>query len=141
MLDRALWEDFVGMPFRHRGRGPSAYDCFGLVQAIYGRQGIDIPEVVYGFRPSEQVKVLGEHKAVAESSREYGWKPCEVKPGVVLLFRDELGGAAHVGVAIDDDRFIHASFEYDQVLVSRLSAHNGHFRKRLIGAYEYAVRR
>lgn len=133
-LDKAIWEKYIGLPFRHRGRGPDTYDCYGLLMALYKDLGIDIHEVTYGIRPSEQTDIISHE-------REASWIPCEVKPGVCLLFRDQFRGAAHVGMAIDDDRFIHASYEFGQTLVSRLSAHNGLFQKRLIGAFEYAVRR
>ena len=33
--------DLVGKPFLHCGRGPDAYDCFGLVLEVLRRVGID----------------------------------------------------------------------------------------------------
>ena len=32
--------DLVGKPFAHCGRGPDAYDCFGITQEVFRRLGI-----------------------------------------------------------------------------------------------------
>lgn len=38
-------DDFVGLPYREGARGPDAYDCYGLVAAIFrGLRGIELPD-------------------------------------------------------------------------------------------------
>lgn len=124
-LDPALWADLVGEPYVHNGRGENGYDCFGLLLEVYKRRGIIIPDVKYGEDRAEHARLLALR---AESQ----WKPCPVKPGAGLLFlEDAIPG--HVGVALDEDRFIHASEAMKQVTVGRLSRL---FGLKLISAYE-----
>jgi hypothetical protein len=43
---------FIGKPFRHRGRGPRYYDCAGLVWAAYKALGVTLPDfLLYGREP------------------------------------------------------------------------------------------
>jgi hypothetical protein len=43
---------FIGKPFRHRGRGPRYFDCAGLVLAAYKRLGVTLPDfLLYGREP------------------------------------------------------------------------------------------
>jgi len=38
------YSQFVGLPWRDRGRGPDAYDCWGLFRLAFGAAtGIDLP--------------------------------------------------------------------------------------------------
>lgn len=42
-------EEYIGLPFKQHGRGPEAYDCYGLVRLIYLRElGISLPDYEYG---------------------------------------------------------------------------------------------
>lgn len=44
---------FIGKPFRHRGRGPRYYDCAGLVVAAYKALGVTLPDfLLYGREPA-----------------------------------------------------------------------------------------
>lgn len=43
---------FIGKPFRHRGRGPRYFDCAGLVWAAYKALGVTLPDfLLYGREP------------------------------------------------------------------------------------------
>ena len=130
MLDRALWLDLIGLPFKHRGRGPDAYDCYGLVLEIYRRQGIIIFDTGYPTDQGEQAKLIEGHL--------YRWKKVPQGPGVVLLFRQGALGQ-HVGMQIDHDRFIHATESYNQVKIDRLSVGAPVPQNLVIGAYQYAA--
>lgn len=38
-------DDFVGLPYREGARGPSEYDCYGLVAAVLrAARGIELPD-------------------------------------------------------------------------------------------------
>ncbi|MGP0594210.1 NlpC/P60 family protein [Nitrospira sp. T9] len=38
------WNQWIGLPFRTRGRGPDRYDCYGLVRAVLlDAKGIPLP--------------------------------------------------------------------------------------------------
>jgi cell wall-associated NlpC family hydrolase len=123
-LDPALWCDLIGKPFVDGARGPEHYDCFGLLLEVYRRRGIVILDHSYSDDPAERAARLLRGLT--------SWTPCEIRPGVGLLFREK-GIAGHVGVALDEDRFIHAAHYIGQVGIGFLSRG---WRSLLIGAYE-----
>ena len=129
-LDPTLWRDLLGLPFRHRGRGPDAYDCYGLVLEISKRQGIILFDTGYPEDDQAQQALIGNNL--------HRWKACEPGPGAVLLFRRG-ALAQHVGVQIDQDRFIHATEQFGQVKIDYLSRGAPSPQNLLIGAYRYAA--
>lgn len=37
--------DYVGLPYREGGRGPDAFDCYGLIAAVYkAARGVSLPD-------------------------------------------------------------------------------------------------
>lgn len=123
-LDESIWQDLIGLPFRDRARGPESYDCYGLMLEMYRRRGIVIDDYRYSADRGERADLFINGLAK--------WQRCDIKPGATLLFR-EGGIPGHVGVAIDDDRFIHAASSLGQVGIGFLSRG---WRIRLIGAFE-----
>ena len=132
-LPSALWVDLIGLPWRLHGVGPEAYDCYGLLCEVMRRHtGVAPPAMIYG-------ALVEEHQAlIAEQLPR--WTPCDVGPGAGLLFRR--GGSRageHVAIAIDDNRFLHASEDLGQVCVSRLHGDIRSYHAFLVGAFRYAV--
>jgi cell wall-associated NlpC family hydrolase len=131
-LPRELWADLIGAPFRRDARGPEYWDCYGLLKEIYRRRGIEVAEI------GETLRELSREGYSTDLAIGYtNWQPCEVKPGAALLFRR--GNVPdHVGVAIDDVRFIHASETQGQVCLSRLTGIRP-YKAFLLGAFDYAI--
>lgn len=131
-LDASLWVDLIGNPFKFLGRGPIYWDCYGLLMEIYRRQNIhisDIDKIVYDLSQ--------ESYKAPFNLKKNEWSACSITPGAALLFQVN-SIPRHVGVAIDDDSFIHASESMGQVRLDRLTG-NRKFNLMLIGAYRYAV--
>ena len=124
-----LWLDLLGKPYRHLARGPDAYDCYGLLLEVFRRRGIVIRDYTYTRNVPGRVDLMN---GVIPTY----WRRTEIKPGAALLFHQS-GDPAHCGMALDLDRFIHASAGFGQVLVNRLSDQQPAFRRLLVGAYEY----
>lgn len=39
------WNDYIGLPYREAARGPDAYDCYGLVAAVFrAARGVELPD-------------------------------------------------------------------------------------------------
>jgi cell wall-associated NlpC family hydrolase len=127
-LPSELWADLIGKKYAHLARGPEIYDCYGLVLEITRRRGIKIDDVPYA-------DTLTDKNATIIAHIKTEWRKVEVRPGAVLVF-GMTKMATHCGVAIDQDRFIHASEDYKTTLVSRLDGRPP-FRRWLIGAYEH----
>jgi len=98
LVDEAL-EEFIGRPFERGGRGPDAYDCWGLVLALRRHLGLlEPPDIATGTITREQA-----HAQFALQSRS-GWRrmPLLSEGGIVLV-----PCAAHAGVHVAG-RIVHA---------------------------------
>lgn len=124
-LPRELWQDLIGMPFQRGGRGPDTFDCYGLLLTLFQRQGLSPPTCP---APMTEAALRDAYSVLIPH-----WHKCPVHPGAMLLFNDS--GPYHVGVAIDDDLFIHAAERVGQVALDRLSRPWG---RLLISPYELA---
>ena len=127
-LDTRCWFDLVGVEYEHRGRGPEKFDCYGLLMEVFRRRGVVVPDVLYGSSVEEQDRILTEGAP--------GWRRVECAPGVGVMLKRQDGSKSHVGVMIDDDRFIHATEDHKQVVISRLSQG---YARRVVGFYDYAA--
>lgn len=100
------WARYIGLPFADGGRGPHAFDCWGLVRQIYADQlGVDLPS--YG---EISAKDLARVARAMESGDSIDlWQPCEPEPLAVVGMRSGRGGrrVVHVGVMLDRLRMIH----------------------------------
>jgi cell wall-associated NlpC family hydrolase len=111
----AAYVDLIGIPFRWGGRGPDAYDCFGLLIEMNRRWwGVEVPD-------HATFKKLSEVELAMARGRQKLWRPVpELGPGVSVQFRIK-GHAAHVGFMLDDDWFLHTWEVSGGVLAERLS--------------------
>ena len=100
--------DFIGMPYQEGARGPDAFDCYGLVAAVFrALRGVELPDW-YQTAPGPQwasraisVALCGE---VAGGRTEKVTEPEDFDIAIVgSMFR-----AHHVGVVIDGG-VLHAS--------------------------------
>lgn len=92
------YDDWRGVRYRPGGSDYRGVDCSGLVQAIFRDAfEMDLP------RTSIEQSKMGE--AVARG---------EIQPGDLLYFVDR--GRKHVGVAVNENQFVHASRKKGVVL-------------------------
>jgi cell wall-associated NlpC family hydrolase len=107
---------YLGTPYRRGGTTRRGVDCSGLVGAVYGEQGLDLPRTA--------AQQFAEGFAVAAS---------DLRPGDLVFFRDTYKrGISHVGIYIGDGRFLHAAGRRHGVIVSELS--RTYYRIRYAGA-------
>ncbi len=119
------YDDLVGVPYADGGRDRSGYDCWGLARELFHRQGYELPLYPIDPHDTEQIDRM-TRKTFA------GWEKLE-KPeaGCLVLLRLSMGGwANHVGICIENRRFIHA-YSGAGVCIDRLS----HWRSRIAGFY------
>ena len=107
--------DLRGVRYKSGGSDPSGFDCSGLVQYVFARQGIALPRDV---RRQFQVG--------------YEIATGELRPGDLLFFNTESDGASHVAIALDHQTFVHAPNSRGVVRVERLST--AYWSQRLLGA-------
>ena len=107
--------DFLGVPYRNGGSDPSGFDCSGFVQYVFARVGAALPREV-----RDQYHV----------GRKIDWD--DVKAGDLLFFETVSRGASHVGMALDDGRFVHAPSSRGVVRVEPYTA--SYWARRFVGA-------
>lgn len=117
---------YIDIPFKHRGRDFSGCDCYGLVRLIYKEElGIDLPdylEIDYNCNLNDRDETHIQDGY--QYHLQHGWNP--VKPpfqlydALVFYASARKVVADHIGLYIDDGKFIHTSAHYKMSMVSRL---------------------
>ena len=102
IVDRA--KSMLGQPYRWGGDAPGGFDCSGLVVYAANGAGIRVPRTAH-----EQ---LGAGTPVARGKVHEG----------DLVFMHLAHKELHVGIAIDDERFIHAPSRGGYVRIDSLAA-------------------
>lgn len=74
-------KNYIGYPYVYGGDSPAGFDCSGLAQYVYGRQGIDIP------RTAEE-----QYLFYRAESKSKAWG------GDLVFFHDPDGYVYHTGV-------------------------------------------
>jgi cell wall-associated NlpC family hydrolase len=91
----------IGRPYRYGGTTPDGFDCSGLVQYVYGLQGLKLP------RTAEQQHEQGETIDLDEA-----------EPGDLLFYRFGWFGIDHVAIYLGDGQAVHAPASGRQVIVA-----------------------
>lgn len=101
---------WVGRPFELGGRGPEAFDCWGLVRAaLLGQWGVELPAL-------EGAEVWGLHERLAQGLDVLEDRLTPVlmtRPGDILGF--DLDGG-HVGLVVSRDWMLHTRERADSSL-------------------------
>lgn len=119
------YQDLIGKPYLYASRGPDAYDCYGLVTEIQSRMGIEIPD----YRRPDNRGLIGD----LINGQKRLWLECPgPQEGSVVLFKLPLG-RIHIGICLDQTRFIHSSESVGSVCVERLR----NWQRRIVGYYCY----
>ncbi len=125
ILDVKLYADLIGKPFLEGARGPEAYDCWGLLQAVLRRMGHNPTDF-----PSDPALLL---QAVSDE-----WQPLDrepIEPGDGILLRSTIARYVwHVGVVVSPGRYLHAR-ESVGACVERFDTPA--VRRRTAGFYRY----
>lgn len=106
-----LAASMIGKPYRYGGATPRGFDCSGLVYYSFQRVGIKVPRST-----GHQRK---QSRAVNKPVR-----------GDLVFFNQEGRYSSHVGIVLDDNRFVHAPSSGKRVRVDSLS--NPYWRKHLV---------
>lgn len=126
------WNEYVGIPYKLKGRDKDGIDCWGLVRLIYADKfNIELPSYAFDYTSSTDDIV----KQLFASERG-GWVSTDVPhEGDLVLFR--IGGhVTHVGIMLGDDKFIHAIDGQYSGIESILSAR---WNKRFDSYYRYST--
>lgn len=85
--------EWYGVPYKYAGKDKSGIDCSGLTSTLYS--------IVYQKKISSSTKALvGEVKSI---------KLSELREGDLVFFNTSGKGVSHVGVYLQNNKFVHAS--------------------------------
>ena len=93
--------DLIGKPFKYYGRGPRAFDCYGLIKEVLNRAGYELPD------KKTFIEMRLRNDAL-QKGREYVVELSKPEPYCIVAFRVEGPLVGHVGVVLEDiNKFIH----------------------------------
>ena len=108
----------VGTPYGYGAEVPGkALDCSALARHAHRAVGLEIPRM-----------------STAQKAAATPVSPSRVREGDLVFFRTG-PSQYHVGLMVDENRFVHASTSRKEVLVSSLD--QPYWRSRIIGAGTY----
>jgi cell wall-associated NlpC family hydrolase len=124
----SAYDDLIGVPFAWNGRGPDAFDCYGLVMHLFRtEQGVTLPDFGES-RPTTQA----ETALLMQNSLPRWTRLDGPERGCVVYMRIH-GAGSHVGYVIDPRRFIHVWQDSGGVCIERL----GDWQRRVVGYYRF----
>ncbi len=94
----------TGTPYRYGGNTPAGFDCSGLVQYAYGRAGRATPRTTHDL-----------YQVTSSVSRQ------SLEAGDLVFFEID-GKMSHVGIYLDNSRFVHAPRSGRTVSVESLNS-------------------
>ncbi len=121
-----MYSDLLGKPFKDGGRGPDAYDCYGLAQEVFRRHGIELPDYRVSCEDASRIDATIEQEKPLWTELDIPVVPCLV----VLRFNSRVYN--HVGVYIGKGRFIHTA-KKTGVRIDRIN--DAYWRNRIEGFY------
>jgi cell wall-associated NlpC family hydrolase len=124
--------DLVGKPFKWCGRGPDAFDCYGVVEETARRAGLKVPDY--------NSPTVHQHIASLIEEQVSFWTPCHPGPGAVATIRvrsmqegQMRSLVSHVAMLLPHGRMIHAWEASGGVTVERVAD----WQHRITGFYRF----
>lgn len=121
------WNQWIGLPFRMRGRGPDKYDCYGLIRAaLLDAKGIRLPAFLDDEAPVDQeAHDHLERWVLVDAPHPIPFDICCFNMPHRL---------SHLGLALDGNTFLHVTMgSPSRVEWLRISS----WRCNLRGIYRY----
>jgi murein DD-endopeptidase len=104
----------IGTPYRWGGESPAGFDCSGLVYYSFGKAGATVPRTT--------AQLLRASRPVSLQDARTG----------DLLFFTSAGKPAHVGIYLEEGRFVHAPSSGKRVEIA--SIQSGWYRRNFLRA-------
>ena len=136
-------ERFVGLPYAPQGRGPDAWDCWGLVIRVYRESfGVDLPSYAGAYSDPPETR---ERSSLIDGEAASSWvqvQAHEIEPGDVMrAWLTDPTSPVHVGVMVDRFRVLHLGCLRRMdggIETSRIERIDSAFlRPRVVGIYRY----
>ncbi|QEI09432.1 NlpC/P60 family protein [Pigmentiphaga aceris] len=107
---------YLGIPYRRGGTGPTGFDCSGLVRFVFGEVlGLKLPH------RAEEIVNMGQEL-----------KSKDLEPGDLVFYNTMGRRNSHVGIYLGDNRFVHAPSSGGVVRIESMEL--AYWKKRFNGA-------
>jgi hypothetical protein len=129
-----MWSNnYIGIPFKYKGRTEEGLDCWGLARLIYKNEyNITLPSFSSDYEDSDINRI---EELIAQYKE--GWEAVDApSEGTAVLFR-VMGHESHIGVAVSPTHFVHAREGYDSAIEAFDSPY---WKRRIVGHFKYNVK-
>lgn len=126
--------DYIGLPFKARGRARDGVDCYGLFWLIYHEMlGVTLPDHLEKYEDIEDKLKIAS--AVINQKSGPNWPAVEGQSsfGDLVLFTVPKC-VFHMGMMIDEDRFVHSQEKTDSCIESTRGLI---WSRRVLGVFRY----
>jgi len=129
MTEKDIITKYLGISYKHQGRGLDGLDCYGLIINIYKDFGISLIDINDDY--DKDWSWQGRNYFIENAYRQ--WQEIN-KPEFfdVVTFKNGKGIVNHAGVMLDGNRFIHTCKV--GTVISKVSDDKKH---RLSGYYRF----
>ena len=127
---------YVGKPFELGARGPTAFDCWGLVRSIYN-DILDIELPGYGEIDASDLRRVTRQMIAGRDAEPWKMVLEPQEFDVVVMGRYTSRFPGHVGIMIDDHRVLHTEQSCNACVVS---FNNPSVRERILGFRRHVTR-
>ena len=117
---------YVGVPYVYGGTTPRGFDCSGFTQHVFKSAGINLPRV------SRDQANIDRSAAFAGKTTTITNKN-DIQAGDLIFFSGTPGRVSHVGIALEDNKYVHASTSRMAITVANRSGnwYNSKFTKAI----------
>lgn len=125
-----MYNDLIGKLFKDGGRGPDAFDCWGLAQEVYRRNGIAVPDFDISAFDYKQIG-----STINTEIQVGNWVPSQ-SPDLLcaVAIKNHPTIVNHVGVIVANGLMIHIAAK-TFVIIDRINSPL--FKNRIVGFYKY----
>ncbi|AFS78539.1 putative NLP/P60 protein [Gottschalkia acidurici 9a] len=104
---------YINVPYVNGGISPNGFDCSGFTKYVLNNVGVDIPRIA---KDQAIMDKLASHKdKVVVVNKE------DIQAGDLVFFENTPGLVGHVGIALDDNKYIHASYSKKKIVITSRS--------------------
>lgn len=114
----------VGIPYVYGGTTRNGFDCSGFTQYVFKAAGVNLPRVA-----RDQATIDGNSSFNTTTITNNK----DIKEGDLIFFSATPGRVSHVGIALDNNKYIHASTSQKRITIANRSGswYNGNFTKAI----------
>jgi cell wall-associated NlpC family hydrolase len=100
-------DDLIGVRFTNHGRSiTEGFDCYGLAIEVSRRLGHRLDDLWY--QEACPVTFSNNAELIVRQMSDRVRETSERKLGNLIVFSDSRGNMVHIGVILDENKFIHA---------------------------------